>query len=333
MSVYKITNNLNGKAYIGQTINSIKERFRTHCGVYSEGKCPALWSAIQRHGKDNFTIEVLWSEAGCTKEELDEKEIEMIAVHNTLSPNGYNLMEGGHSSRHHEESRKKISDAKKKLWEEKGDDIRAQRRERGVSEETRKRISEARIRNYKEHPEQAENIRQRRKGTTHSDETKVKLKDAWERRKRDPNIHKVFVEAAAPLRKPVYIFDASRNLIKVTESLTQAAEFIGVNKSTLTGVIKNRTFYKNKYYASYTDSAPAPKIKPEKTIYCFDSERNLIDTCRSLADVKDKTGFSMSGVLKYAIKRGQLYKGQFYFSYSSTLPPVSAFKAAEECRH
>ena len=333
MSVYKITNNLNRKGYIGQTINSLQERFRTHCGVYSEGKCPALWSAIQLYGKDNFTIELLWSKHGCSIEDLDEKEIEMIKVHDTLSPNGYNLMAGGHGSRHHDESRRKISEAKKKLWEEKGDEIRAQIKERGVSEETRKRMSETRIQSYKEHPEQAENIRQRRKGTTHSDETKVKLKDAWVKRKQNTDYHKVFVEAAVPLRKPVYIFDEDRKLTAVYESLTKAAESMHMTKSTLSGVIKNVTFYKNKYYASYTDSAPEPKIKPEKTIYCFDAERNLVDTCGSLAEMNDKTGFSMSGVLKYAIKGGNLYKNQFYFAYSSTLPPVSAFKAAEECSH
>ena len=333
MSVYKITNNINGKAYVGQTINSLQERFRVHCATYSEGKCPALWSAIQLYGKDNFNIELLWSKHGCTKEELDEKEIELITFHDTLSPNGYNLMEGGHGSRHHEESRRKISEAKKKLWEEKGDEIRAQIKERGVSEETRLKISTKRIQSYKDHPEQAENIRQRRNGTTHSEETKVKMKDAWIKRKQNPDYHQVFVEAAASMRKSVYIFEKDGKLISVYDSLTKAAESMQLNKSTLSGVIKNRTFYNKEYYASYTDSAPEPKIKPEKTIYCFDKERNLVDTCRSLTQMHEKTGFSMSGVLKYALKGGNLYKNQFYFSYSSTLPPVSASEAAEECRH
>ena len=135
------------------------------------------------------------------------------------------------------------------------------------------------------------------------------------------------------MRKSVYIFEKDGKLISVYDSLTKAAESMQLNKSTLSGVIKNRTFYNKEYYASYTDSAPEPKIKPEKTIYCFDKERNLVDTCRSLTQMHEKTGFSMSGVLKYALKGGNLYKNQFYFSYSSTLPPVSASEAAEECRH
>ena len=321
MSVYKITNNLNGKAYIGQTINSIQERFRTHCAVYSEGKCPALWSAIQLYGKDNFKIEVLWSDPECDKDTLDEKEIEMIAVHNTLSPNGYNLMEGGHSSRHHEESRKKISEAKKKLWEEKGDEIRAQIKERGVSEETRKRMSEGCIRKYQERPELKEYSKSR-EGTTHTEETRVKMVDAWKRRKQNPDHRRCFIKAAERLMKTVYIFDASGNLIKVTESLTKAAEFMNGSKSTIGTVIKKGSLYKKKYYASYDNKPPEPK--PKKIIYCFDKKRNLVDTCRSLQEMHEKTGFSASGVLEYALKGGNLYKNQFYFSYSSTLPFVPA---------
>lgn len=323
MSVYKITNNLNGKAYIGQTINSIQERFRTHCGVYSEGKCPALWSAIQRHGKDNFTIEVLWSEAGCTKEELDKKEIEMIAVHNTRSPNGYNLMEGGHSSRHHEESRKKISDAKKKLWEEKGDEIRAKIRERGVSEETRNRMSEGCIRKYQERPELKEYTKSR-EGTTHTEETRAKMVEAWKRRREKPEYSDTIEKANASKCKKVYVFDENRILVHVFDSLAQAAQHdVSFTKGGISTALKNGSFYRKQYYFSYTEEPPAPKEKIYKHIYCFDHEGTLIDVCKSLEEIHEKTGFSASGVLALAIKRGQLYKGQYYFSYSSTLPLVS----------
>ena len=97
---------------------------------------------------------------------------------------------------------------------------------------------------------------------------------------------------------------------------------MNASKSGIGSVIKKGSLYKKKYYASYDNKPPTPK--PEKTIYCFDNERNLVDTCRSLAQMHEKTGFSISGVVKAAIKGGNLYKNQFYFSYSSTLPPVSA---------
>lgn len=96
------------------------------------------------------------------------------------------------------------------------------------------------------------------------------------------------------------------------------------SKGSITAVIKKGSLYKKKYYASYDNKPPEPITKPENTIYCFDKERNLVDTCKSLHDMHEKTGFSVSGVLKNALKGGNLYKNQFYFSYSSTLPPVSA---------
>jgi group I intron endonuclease len=324
MAVYKITNTINGKGYVGQTVNSIRDRFRTHCSPCSEGKCPALWAAIQNYGKDKFTVELLWSDPGCDAAVLDAKEIEMIAEHNTLAPNGYNLMDGGHGARHNTESRNKISEAKKKLWEEKGDEIRARIKERGVSDETRHRISEACINKYQERPELKEHLKSR-EGTIHTEETRAKMVEAWERRKQDPNFHQVITEATAHMRKTVYIFDATRTMVHVSESLAKAAEFTRVPKGSLATAIKNGSFIKKSYYASYTPTPPKPK--PKKTIYCFDKDRNLVDTCTSLEDVHLKTGFSGSGVLKNAIKGGKLYKNQFYFSYSAEPPPVPTLPA------
>jgi group I intron endonuclease len=69
-----------------------------------------LKNSIQAHGKENFTIELLW-EGECTQAELDEYEIEMIGLFNTLSPFGYNLQEGGRGGKPSDETRAKISAA------------------------------------------------------------------------------------------------------------------------------------------------------------------------------------------------------------------------------
>ena len=70
--------------------------------------------------------------------------------------------------------------------------------------------------------------------------------------------------------------------------------------------------------------------KNRKKIHCFNTNGQLVKVYDALTDL-DKDGISNSSV-RYHIKKGQPYMG-FYFSYSSTLPPVSALKAAEECRH
>jgi group I intron endonuclease len=319
MSVYKITNKLDGKSYIGQTINSLEERFRTHCAKSSRGKCPKLWNAIQSYGSTNFTIELLWSKPACLVEELDAKEREFIKMYDTLSPKGYNLMDGGHGARHNAESRQKISQAKKKLWAEKGDEIRHKIAIRGVTEETRRKMSESCIKKYIEKPELKEFLHTRT-GKIHTDETRDKMVEAWKVRKEDPNFRIIFEEIAREHRKPVYMFDKSRSVLRVFDSLSQASKLNDFTKSGILSAIRAGSLYKKMYYFSYTKNPPYEKPKHIRTIYCFDKQGNIIDECESLNEIHEKTGFSASGVLKNAIKSGNLYKGQFYFSYSSSFP-------------
>jgi group I intron endonuclease len=106
--IYKISNNFDEKLYIGQTWCDLEKRFKQHCKPRSH--CPKLKNSIQAHGKENFTIELLW-EGECTQAELDEYEIEMIGLFNTLSPFGYNLQEGGRGGKPSDETRAKISAA------------------------------------------------------------------------------------------------------------------------------------------------------------------------------------------------------------------------------
>jgi group I intron endonuclease len=323
MSVYKITNNLNGQSYIGQTVNSIHERFRTHCAKYSKGKCPKLWNAIQAHGKDNFKIELLWSKPGCSVEELDAKEREFIEMYNTLSPNGYNLQEGGHGSRHNMESRSKISEAKKKLWLERGDEIRKKVAERGVTEETRQRLSKSCIQKYMDRPELKEFSRNRL-GATHTEETRAKMAEAWKRRRERPDYGDIIAKSNSSKCKEVYMFDGNRNLLKKFDSIVNTAKHNSAfTKGGVESAIRSGSLYKKGYYFSYTEVPPPEKQRAFRSIYCFDKEGGLIDVCKTLEEIHEKTGFSASGVLKNAIKGGNLYKGQFYFSYSSTLPLVS----------
>ena len=52
--IYKITNRINGKVYIGQTRMSLNVRWWHHC---NRKDCPALHHAIKKYGAENFTVE------------------------------------------------------------------------------------------------------------------------------------------------------------------------------------------------------------------------------------------------------------------------------------
>ena len=84
MGIYKITNLINGKSYIGQSVH-IERRWTEHC-------LPSATSLIARkikeYGKENFSFEIIEE---CTSEELDQKEEYYIHFYNSLVPNGYNI--------------------------------------------------------------------------------------------------------------------------------------------------------------------------------------------------------------------------------------------------
>lgn len=99
VGIYKITNNINGKSYVGQSIN-IKDRWKQHIyKAYNEkeiGYNSAIHQAFRKYGEENFSFDVIEL---CKKEELDEKEIYWIKKLNTLSPLGYNILPGGQKYR------------------------------------------------------------------------------------------------------------------------------------------------------------------------------------------------------------------------------------------
>lgn len=75
IGIYKITNNLNNHAYIGQSIH-IEHRWQEHKTQYNwerESNKP-LYLAFQKYGIENFTFEVLEE---CESNELSIKEKKM----------------------------------------------------------------------------------------------------------------------------------------------------------------------------------------------------------------------------------------------------------------
>lgn len=109
MIIYKITNLINSKIYIGQTIGSIQQRWRKHCKKSSVG-CSAIRNAISKYGKENFIIEQI--DNASTIEELNIKEKYWIKTIQSISPLGYNLRSGGDNGLHNQETLEKQSIAK-----------------------------------------------------------------------------------------------------------------------------------------------------------------------------------------------------------------------------
>lgn len=106
--VYKITNLVNGKIYVGQTIKTVQRRWGQHKFLSQKpSKESYLQKSIYKYGSDNFSVETL--DNAYNREDLDYKEAHWIDVLDTLKPNGYNIRPGGMSSVHSAETCEKIS--------------------------------------------------------------------------------------------------------------------------------------------------------------------------------------------------------------------------------
>jgi group I intron endonuclease len=95
-SIYKITNLSNGKAYIGWTSRDPFLRFKEHQRTRKpkHQQRSAISCAIEKHGVDNFTFEVLYQ----TKDQSHSKDVETHFIaegHCMTSEWGYNLDLGG----------------------------------------------------------------------------------------------------------------------------------------------------------------------------------------------------------------------------------------------
>lgn len=89
IGIYKIENKINGKVYIGQSVE-IEKRLYAHKKFYH--KDSYIDNEINKLGVENFSFTIVEE---CQKEELDTREQFYIQQYNSLFPSGYNLTVGG----------------------------------------------------------------------------------------------------------------------------------------------------------------------------------------------------------------------------------------------
>lgn len=139
MYIYKITNLINGKVYIGQTVNSIEIRFNDHCKPSRGKNGSGIDGAIKKYGKENFTVELLATANSI--EELNALEIEYIAKYDSMNKHkGYNLCIGGDNTKgyHHKpESCAKMSKSRMGIFAGEKNPFYGKKH----SEETKKKLS------------------------------------------------------------------------------------------------------------------------------------------------------------------------------------------------
>lgn len=111
--IYCITNKLNNKSYVGQSIDA-KERWKDHIhdakrmiGKTANTKKFAIHNAIAKYGEEAFVWQII--EEHDNLDQANEAEEFFISYLDTLAPNGYNLQTGGKNKRPSQITKDKIS--------------------------------------------------------------------------------------------------------------------------------------------------------------------------------------------------------------------------------
>jgi len=191
--IYRTTNNVNNKFYVGMHSTSNLEDGYIGSGTH-------LWHSIKKHGRENFTCEIL---EFCTdRESLREREKSIVNIDLLKDPLCMNICKGGRGDRYgtsfpnrkssplsesHKENISKSCEGKAGKYE-KTEDHKQKLREANLGktqdDQTREKKAES-LRNFwKENP--------------NAEESKIKksesLKEAWKLRKGKPQKKRVYTK-------------------------------------------------------------------------------------------------------------------------------------------
>ena len=217
--VYQHKNKINGKVYIGITMQEPEQRWGSNGINYKSS--PHFYSAIQKYGWNNFEHNILFQ--NLTKEEACKKEQELIAKFNSMNREfGYNSTSGGDVFTMNEETKQKISQS-----------MMGNKNGLGhpYSEEKKKKISEA------------------QKGRHLTEEHKQKLSEAAKKRhtpcseQAKKNIKK------ASHKKPVYC----EELDTVFESVQECSRQLGIPATNISKLCNGRGKTLKGYHLRYYD--------------------------------------------------------------------------------
>lgn len=148
MLIYKLTNTVTNKIYIGQTINSWKKRKNNYNAcVNQEDNNQPIINSLRKHGWDNFAVEILHEDVQ-SWDELNKLEKEYIEFYNSTNPEkGYNLSDGGAipvGKRVRESLRKAWTPERRHAQSEKmkvQNELTRETRSKNISESLKKRYS------------------------------------------------------------------------------------------------------------------------------------------------------------------------------------------------
>lgn len=240
--VYKHTNKINGKCYIGQTYD-IKKRWHSSCYKH----CEKFYQAIKKYGWDNFTHEIIKI---CNENNVDYWESFYISKYDSMN-NGYNLNSGGNKYKiFSEETKQKISKSNKGKKRSKEAIEKSRRANIGKikSQETREKLRQA---NLGKHPSEASKEKNRiaHLGKKLSFETREKLRQSHLKNPVPQKQIEQLYQASMKTRKKVKNVETE----EIFNSIAEASKKYNVCDGSISEVCKGKRKTAGKYHWEYVD--------------------------------------------------------------------------------
>jgi group I intron endonuclease len=183
--IYRITNTLDQKVYIGVSVNP-NYRWRQHQAYSKQHKSPQyIHHAIAKYGLDNFKFEII--DFGLNSWHTDCLEVNYIKMYDSMNTEkGYNIRLGGNISTHSKETKEKMSKSMFIQIATKGHPATG----RMATEEQRELLRKIRLENPLDYTDELrQKMSEAHIGNTDSEETKVKksisAKSGWDKRRRN----------------------------------------------------------------------------------------------------------------------------------------------------
>lgn len=292
--IYSITNEINGKTYIGKT-NDLVRRWKEHC--YGCGGTAILNKAFKKYGLENFVFEIVaqipFQSTKELNDVLNQLEVYYIELYNTFK-DGYNATIGGEGTsyyHHSSETKRKISQSQigKKLTEEHKEKCRIANLGRHHTESAKAAIKKALL--------------------NRDSSIYEKAADKMRGVKRD---HEMIMRGAVKRRKPVLQYDLQGNFVKEWEGVCCIKGF----KSTNIGACcKGKLLSSQGYIWKYKESNDFPmKINGidkwqvfKKHVLQYDLQGNFISEYDSISEASRACGLNMTHII-------QCLKGVYYTS-------------------
>jgi group I intron endonuclease len=252
--VYTLTSP-SGKQYVGITTKRLFEkRMQKHRS--SSSQCVALKNAIQKYGWENFKVEF----REVPVETLNEEEQEQIKRLNTMAPNGYNLTSGGERCKASDETKKRISAAAKKMWEDQEyiEKQSAAQKKAFADPAVKKRMSAAQ-KKVQADPAVKRRKRAASKKMWEDPEYSKKISAATKKQWEDP-------EYSEKISKKIVVTNLLTNKATTYASGKEAIKETGLNESTIISCCKARQVATGEYSIRHEKESDDLKKKHEEML-------------------------------------------------------------------